>query len=107
MTEEMLDWKLHIDHVCSKLPRSIGVLSKLKNFLPKHILCNIYYPIVFLHFNYCNMIWSNTHDSQIVIAITIGIIFHSNHGIFCPCEHKLESQIAVRISSVNGLTSKT
>ena len=31
--EENLDWKCHINYVCSEISRSIGILSSLNNFI--------------------------------------------------------------------------
>ena len=42
-TFNFLNWKSHIDSICSKLSRTIGMLCKLKHYLPLFILrtlCN-------------------------------------------------------------------
>ena len=56
LIHESLDWKYHIKNINSKLSRSIGVLSKLKCFLPRNILVYIYNTIMLPHLNYCNEI---------------------------------------------------
>ena len=58
---ESLDWKYHIVNISSKLSRSIGVLYKLKDFLPSRILIYIYNAIILPHLNYCNEIWGNSY----------------------------------------------
>ena len=65
LIHESLDWKYHIKNINSKLSRAIGVLSKLKCFLPRNILVYIYNTIMLPHLNYCNEIWGNTYSSHI------------------------------------------
>ena len=49
LIHESLDWKYHIMNVISKLSRSIGVLYKLKCFLPLNVLVYIYNTIMLPH----------------------------------------------------------
>ena len=39
---ERLSWKPHIYKTCSKISNSIGILNKLKHYLPQHILRILY-----------------------------------------------------------------
>ena len=63
--DEFMSWKLHVNHLSLKLARSIGVLSRLKYFLPSNILFLLYNSIIVPHLNYCNMIWGNTYKSYL------------------------------------------
>ena len=36
--DEHLDWKVHIDNLSNKIARNVGVLNKLKHFLPLYIM---------------------------------------------------------------------
>ena len=65
LIHESLAWKYHIANISSKISRNIGVLSKLKWFLPRKILFNIYNAIILPHFNYCNEIWGKTFKVHI------------------------------------------
>ena len=49
----------HIDSVCSKISRSIGIL-KYCRFLPITVLKNLYNALVLPHFDYCSSVWSCT-----------------------------------------------
>ena len=46
LIHESLDWKYHIMNIISKLSRYIGILSKLKCFLPLNVLVYIYNTIM-------------------------------------------------------------
>ena len=65
LIHESLDWKYHIANIASKISRSVGVLSKLKCFLPQNVLLAIYNAIILPHLNYCNEIWGKTYRLHI------------------------------------------
>ena len=65
LIHKSIDWKYHIANIHSKISRSVGVLSKLKCFLPSKILINIYNAIILPHLNYCNEIWGKTYNVHI------------------------------------------
>ena len=35
-----LFWKHHIENICHKISKSIGIIAKMKNYIPRHILIN-------------------------------------------------------------------
>ena len=55
----------HIDSVCSKLARSIGVLKKLSEFLPNFILRKLYMSIIYPHIIYCVEVWGNSSKTKL------------------------------------------
>ena len=59
--DESLCWKKHINHISLKLSRSIGILSRLKYYLPSNILMMLYNSLLVPHFNYCNIILGYTY----------------------------------------------
>ena len=42
-----LAWKSHIDELCLKLSKTVGVLSKVRNFVDNHILVMPYYSLIY------------------------------------------------------------
>ena len=42
LIDNNLSWKHHIDHIVIKISRTIGFISKLRHFVPKHTLINFY-----------------------------------------------------------------
>ena len=38
LIDNNLSWKYHIDHIVIKISRTIGLISKLRHFVPKHTL---------------------------------------------------------------------
>jgi len=57
--DENLTWKNHITDICSKCSRSIGVLNKVKSFLPKRSLHQLYCSLVLPYINYGILLWGN------------------------------------------------
>ena len=49
----------------SKLSRYVGILFKLKSFLPKYILSIIYYAFIHSYLNYGLIIWGATPASSL------------------------------------------
>ena len=80
--DDKLSWNYHINDLCKKLSKNIGVLYRLQ-FLPQKILKLLYYSLVFSHLNYCNMIWGFTSKTNLnrihkLQKRVVRIITHSN-----------------------------
>ena len=54
---EHLSWKPHIDKICSKISKYIGILNKLKHYLPQNILSILYCSVVQSHLSYAILTW--------------------------------------------------
>ena len=54
-----LNWDVHTTFVANKISRTIGILNKLKSYLPKHILCTIYNSLILCNLNYGNLVWGH------------------------------------------------
>lgn len=57
-----LSWKAHLKTISCKLAKTIGILNKLKNFLPKEALLNIYNSLILPHLSYGLQIWGHKSD---------------------------------------------
>ena len=53
-----LTWHGHINTICNKISKAIGVLNRLKHFLPLTILIQLYNSLIFSHFNYGILLWA-------------------------------------------------
>jgi hypothetical protein len=60
--DEHLTWNEHVNKISNKISREIGVLNKLKNYLPLSIMKLIYNSLIQSHLNYCNLIWGFNND---------------------------------------------
>ena len=63
--DENLNFKDHINFVCKKVSKSIGVLNKLKTFTPFSTMKSLYYSLIYPYLNYCNLIWGGTFSTHL------------------------------------------
>ena len=71
MMDSNLTWKQHILELTKKISRSIGVLCKLRHFVPPNILTQIYYSIIFPFLTYGVVIWGNNYPTNLYPLVTI------------------------------------
>ena len=57
---ENLNWNSHLDQMCTRVSKSVGILNKLKQFLPPFILRTLYNSIVLPHLSYGILAWGST-----------------------------------------------
>jgi len=50
----------------SKVSKSIGILYKSRNFLPKHLLKQLYFSFIHSHLSYGNIAWASTHKTKLL-----------------------------------------
>ena len=69
--DKKLTFRSHIDNLCSKISKSVGVLYKLSNLkLPKSILLQVYYSLIYSYLNYnpcCYLGTYNTHINRLIV----------------------------------------
>ena len=59
--DENLNWNAHIDKIASKISRSLGVITRLKNFLPLHVLWHLYNSLIMSHLQFSILAWGHKH----------------------------------------------
>ena len=57
--DERLTWEKHIDTICAKVGAGIGIMRRMKPFVPSETLKLTYEALVQPYFNYCNPLWNN------------------------------------------------
>ena len=68
---DKLNFQEHIKHLEKKFSRSVGILSKLKNYLPNHASFKLYYRLVDSHLLYGLKVWVDTYSTYLSKSITI------------------------------------
>ena len=63
--DENISWKHHIDHVCNKISKSIGVISRSSFVLSMRTKLSLYYTLIYPYISYCNLIWSSTYATSL------------------------------------------
>ena len=60
--DEHLNWKSHVEFFLNKCSKTIGVLNKLKYFLPLPVKLILYNSLILPHLNYGITIWGYKFD---------------------------------------------
>ena len=60
-----LKFHKHIDYVCSKVSRSIGIFYRIRDFVPNKVLSTLYYSLIYPFLIYCVLIWGNTNVTHL------------------------------------------
>ena len=55
--DDNLRWNHHIDYICSKVKRNIGVISRTRGCIPKRCSVQLYHSLVEPYVRYGNTIW--------------------------------------------------
>ena len=50
--DKHLTWKEHINLIANKISRTVGVINRLKNYIPENALLTIYNTLIIPHLNY-------------------------------------------------------
>ena len=52
MIDNNLSWKFHVDYIALKISKTIGIISRLRHFVPTSILLNIYRSFIHPYISY-------------------------------------------------------
>ena len=63
--DKNLSWKSHINHVCKKISKSIGIYLCARLHLSSETKLLLYYTLIYPYLNYCNIVWSSTYISHL------------------------------------------
>lgn len=79
-----LKFDLHINEICNKLSRTIGILYRLRGSTPVEVMINMYYGLVYPYIIYCVVVWggSPARYTQKIILLQkkiIRIICNANY----------------------------
>ena len=52
--DESLEWNDHIEMICKKVAASIGMMKRIKPYVPAYILQTIYSALIQPYYDYCS-----------------------------------------------------
>jgi len=78
-----LSWSTHVDYVSSNVSKRIGVIGRIKNYLPQKTTNMLAKALVFPHFDYCSSVWSNFtayhhHELQVLQNRLARMLLHAD-----------------------------
>lgn len=65
VVDQKLSWKQHVEHLCLKISKSIGMINRIKFKLNRNALILLYKTLIYPHLSYCNIIWGTASQSAL------------------------------------------
>ena len=62
LIDSNLSWKFHINELCKKISKTIGVLYKIRQLVNSHILSNLYYAMIYPFLIYGINVWGSASN---------------------------------------------
>ena len=87
LIDDKLIFKSHIHHLESKLSRSVGIIARLKYFLPSSALINLYFALIHTHLMYGLPVWASTCKTYLT-KIRVGLLQNKAISIISEIPHK-------------------
>lgn len=60
-----LTWNDHIQSISKTISKNIGIIARLRHFLPQKTLVNLYNTLINLYLSYCALLWGGSYCSKI------------------------------------------
>ena len=60
-----LSWKFHIDYICQKVSKTIGIIAKLRHFVPHHVLLTLYRSLILPYISYGICAWGHAAETHL------------------------------------------
>ena len=60
-----LNWKKHIHELTKKLSKSIGILTRIRFFVSKDVMLQLYYSLFYSLITYGILVWGNTYENSL------------------------------------------
>ena len=58
-----LSWSFHINYISTKVSKSVGLITKLRHFVPQETLITLYWALIHPYLNYGIEIWGQSLKS--------------------------------------------
>jgi len=65
MLDEYLSFDSHITHMCSKISKSLYIINRVRNTLPKESLVSLYYALIHSHISYCTSVFGSATSTSL------------------------------------------
>ena len=59
MIDSNLSWKCHIESICQKISKSIGIIAKIRHYVPRRVLLSVYNSLIVPYLTYGICGWGN------------------------------------------------
>ena len=63
IVDDKLTWSQHVDYISSKITCNIGILKRIRHFIPKESLLLLYHTLIEPYFKYCSIVWGQCSET--------------------------------------------
>ena len=108
MIDADLSCKYHTDYICHKISKSIGIVAKLRHYIPRPLLLNIYHTLIAPYMNYSICTWrscAQVYQKRLLVLqkrafrlIFFGLLENTQFvcsrtrsSLFCPCKMSFDT----------------
>ena len=60
---DTLTWGEHVDYISTKICKNIGIIKRVRTFLPRHSLQTLYGTLAESYLRHCNTVWEQCSDT--------------------------------------------
>ena len=107
LIDSSLTWKYHINFIASKVGTSVDIIAKLRHFVPKNTIYNIYRSLILPYILYGIVLWgqaARVHINKILKLQKRGLRLMN----FGPCtSHAISYFISTKILPIDMLYVKS
>ena len=68
---DKLNWKSHINYICKKVSRNVGLINHIKHSLNRKALFILYYSLIYPYLSYANALWGNTYATHLNVLFLL------------------------------------
>ena len=69
LIDSNLSWKNHIGHITSKISKTVGIIARLRYYVPTSVLLTIYQCLIFPYLSHGIVAWGHAAQTYIIINI--------------------------------------
>ena len=63
IVDDTLTWAEHVDYISTKIRKNIGIIKRVRTFLPRHSLLTLYRTLIEPYLRHCNTVWGQCSDT--------------------------------------------
>ena len=97
------NWIEHITYIKNKISKAIGIMYKVRQYLDKSSLVNLYYSYVYPYLTYCTEVWGCAYPTHLQCLFLLPQKNNSYHYIFTlSCSHRATQSTQTFLKNVKN-----
>ena len=69
--DDKLTWSDHIREITKKVAKTVGIISRIRHFLPTNVLLTLYDSLILPHLNYGIILWGSSATSYLIRLVSL------------------------------------